>query len=172
MRQVWAVPRRPALPQNPALADPSLSLALNRASVTAVSLGRYFLTQRRSDKETTVSLGEGLAGWRGPAVDFPSSLTSCCQTHFYFLTSGDSGGFLQDYFLLWFVFQLETPGAPRQGRSLLWPRRLQKDPERNASWGRLLTWEGPKCGGSGWGPHSFPSLPLTEGAVSMGEGNS
>lgn len=57
----------------------------------------------------------------------PSSHTSWCQTHFISSRLGTQGLPLQDYFLLRFVFQLETPGAPRQGAApLLWPRRLQR----------------------------------------------
>lgn len=77
------------------------------------------------------ALGEGLEGWRGPYPGLPPPPIHLGVKHILFPhVWGLRGLPLQDYFLLQFVFQLETLGAPRQGGgSSAVAREASKDPE-------------------------------------------
>ena len=103
----------------------------------------------------------------------PSSHTSWCQIHFISSRLGTQGLPLQDYFLLWFVFQLETLGAPRQGGGFsAVAQEASKGPEWNASWGDCWPGRrGPREGALDGGPHSFSNPPTTEGLYLWAEGN-
>lgn len=99
--------------------------------------------------------------WRGAYPGLPcSSHTSWCQTHFISSRLGTWGLPLQDYFLLRFVFQLETLGAPRQGVApSLWPRRLQRARSGMPA-GRRGTLPAQGMGAPDGVPHSFSSCLL------------
>lgn len=108
------------------------------------------------------ALGEGLEGWRGPYPGLPPPPIHLGVKHILFPhVWGLRGLPLQDYFLLQFVFQLETLGAPRQGGgSSAVAREASKDPEWNASCGDCwLGRRGSRCGALDGIPHSFSSPP-------------
>lgn len=121
-----------------------------------------FLFQKGSDKETTISARRRPGRMKGPIPwTSSSSHTSWCQTHFISSRLGTPGLPLQDYFLLRFVFQLETLRAPRQGGgSSAVAHEASKGPEWNAGWGDCQPGRrGPRCGALDGVPHSFSSPP-------------
>lgn len=110
------VPRRPAWGLRTHLPGrPALFLDRDGAFPAAVSSMRPLSHSAGSNKETTVSSRRRSGRMEGPIPWISSSShTFWCQTHFISSRLGTQGLPLQDYFLLQFVFQLETLGAPQQ----------------------------------------------------------
>lgn len=156
------VPRRPVWGLRPTfLVDPALSLDRDRAFLAAASSTQP-LSHSAGARRTQSALGGGLEGWRGPYPGLPPppihlGVKLILFPHVWGLRRLP----LQDHFLLQFVFQLETLGAPRQGGgSSAVARGASKDPKWNASWGDCWPGRrGSRCGAPDGIPHSFSSPP-------------